>query len=384
MKINTTRIKHISHTDTDGVTCSILTELIVNSYPGGMFSLDMANINPNMLFGVIKQTLNEIVNYDLVIVTDLAITPVIAELIQNSGYADKFRVMDHHETECDVSKYKWLNINKYQVDRSTLTPEEYKSGYYAHPNELLDEEALIPLTCGTELYYNFIKNDRVFDIKMLNLPNTSAIEHLVDTVTSYDTFRFDRHISDDAYMSIADDDAPRLNTLFYAIPHEEFRQYIDDYIHSRDIDWMQLTVSSKNYPWISKVIELENHSNKKYIESALKKLQVFKMHREIFKYGTIHTFDYKVGFVFAEKVGPLIGKAVRDNHIDCDLCAVVANNQISLYRINPEVDVSVFARLLNGGGHKEASGFTISYEAANEINLMRFNAMIDTAANIGR
>lgn len=380
----TTRIKHISHTDLDGVCCSTLSELIVNSYPQGMFSLELVNINPKLLYGAIKQTLNEIGNYDLIIITDLAISPIIADLIQNSGYSEKFRVMDHHESDCDVSKYPWLNINKYKVNRNELTPEEYKSGEFIHPKNIEDTNAMIPMTCGTELYYKFIKNDRIFDIKMLNLPDTNAIEHLVETVASYDTFTFDIHSGEDNYLSLVDEDAPRLNTLYHAIPHEEFRQYIDDYIHSREIEWMQLTVSSHKYPWVSKIVELEERSNQKYVEAALKKLQITKMHREFFKGGSIHSFDYTIGLVFAEKDGPLIGKAVRDQNIPCDICAVVANNQISFYRVNPDIDVSIIARLLNGGGHKGASGFTISYESANAISLAHFNKMVDEAANIGK
>lgn len=377
------RILHISHNDTDGYGCTTLTELIVNYYPAGMFSLNMMNIIPKNLYSSIKQALNEIENYDLIIITDLAVNQHVVDLIANSGYAEKFVVLDHHDArEIDVSKYPFLHLHKYQIEneRDVLTELEYKEGYYlkADGSEELSDK-LIPKTCGTELYYNFICNDNVFDLNVLSLPNNIAISHYVEVIRMYDTFSFD---SDDSYISIARDDAPRFNTLFYALPHDDFRQYVDDYIHGHDIDWMQLTTSSKKYPWASKVIELENFRNEKYIKAALKKMQIVDLNKSIYKNGDIHNLNYRIGVIFAEKNGPMIGKAARDNNIDIDICAVVANAQVSFYQVKAGVDVSIPAKLLGGGGHNGASGFTISYTDANALNIEHFKHMIDIAGNI--
>lgn len=369
--MNTTRIRHISHNDLDGYGATILTELIVKNYPEGMFTVDFMNITPNRILSTIRQTINEIDNYDLVIVTDLAISQEVVDVIVKSGQSEKFRVMDHHVSAVNDSKYSWLNLNRYDMDKSILTTEEYNSGKRSNG-------ALIPLTCGTKLYYDFIRNDNVFDMQVLALQSTNSISHLVKTITSYDTFTFDREGHD---KSIVNEDAPRLNTLFHILGHDEFKLYVDDYIHDRGIEWMQLTTSSIKYPWIAKVIELEDVRNKKYVEAALKRLTVEKINYSFSKNGEIHNINANIGIVFADRNGPMIGKAVRDAGVDCDFCAVIANLQVSLYRVKPGYDVAVIAESLGGGGHVAASGFTITFDDANRLNKIHFMNMLYCASN---
>lgn len=356
----TTRIKHISHNDLDGYSATVLTELIVDKYPKGMFSLEVVNILPNKLIEEVNETLMNINNFDLIIITDLAVKQELVDIIENSGHKEKFRVFDHHETDVNCENYKWLTV---KIEKP-------------------DKKGNMKKTCGTELYYDFIRQDTVFDIHILQLKTDQAISHFVEVVRSYDTYDFYNNLTSGEKFDLVAEDAPRLNTLFHAIDHSEFKLYIDRYIHEDKIDFMQLTVSTERYPWINKVIELEDRKNKRYVESAMKKLNVITLDKSIFKNEKVHELHYIVGLVFAEKNGPMIGKAACKNYPEIDFCAVLTNNQVSLYTSKSEVDVSSIARLLGGGGHKRVAGFTISYSDSNWLNKNHFNAMVNIAGNI--
>jgi hypothetical protein len=106
MDKSTCNIIHVSHNDNDGVSCTLLTEFIVEAYPKGMFNLKTLNIVPSAIIGEVKKILNEIKNYDLVIITNLAISQEVVDLIENSGCSKKFKLFDHHQTEVDISKYE--------------------------------------------------------------------------------------------------------------------------------------------------------------------------------------------------------------------------------------------------------------------------------------
>lgn len=355
----TKRIKHISHNDLDGYAATVLTELIVEAYPKDMFSLEVVNTLPNKILAEVRKTIDNIDNYDIIIITDLAIKQQLVDYIEESGHKDKFRIFDHHQTTVDSSLYDWIELKV----------------------ELPDKKGRMRQTCGTELYYNFIRQDRIFDIHALNLKSDQAISHFVEVVRAYDTYEF-YYKKEEGGFNLVYDDAPRLNTLFHAINHDEFKDYVNNYIHENETDFMQLTVSTPKYPWVSKIIQLDDERNKRYVESALKKLKIVHLKKDIVKDGKINEIDYHVGLVFAEKNGPMIGKAACKANPNIDFCAVVTNNQVSFYADNDDVDVSILAQLLGGGGHKQASGFTIDYVDSNWLNWMHFSDMINIAGHI--
>ena len=70
----------------------------------------------------------------------------------------------------------------------------------------------------------------------------------------------------------------------------------------------------------------------------------------------------KVYAVVADQCQPRIGKGIL-RELDADIAVVIDTSleKASLYSIGDTYDVSEFAKCFGGGGHKNASGFTLSY-----------------------
>jgi oligoribonuclease NrnB/cAMP/cGMP phosphodiesterase (DHH superfamily) len=278
-------------------------------------------------------------------------------MINNCPDPSKFRIFDHHLTDI----------------------ENLPDNFIICKDSPLREGKL---SCATELYYLFLKTDPVFN-HMITCIVPHNLSHFVQAVRIYDTFEFWLTRNDeDIINNIEYSDAPRLNLLFHILPREEFKEYIYDYIRNPIIDWMTLTTSTPKYPWISKVLQLESDKNKYYVEAALKKMIITPFKYDVYCNGKIHRFDYKCGVIFAEKNGPMIGNTACETNSEIDFCAVVTNNQVSMYTNRENIDVSEIARALGGGGHKAASGFTIPYQSSNIYAINHFCDIVKCAGKV--
>ena len=348
------RLLHISHLDLDGYGSTILSEILKSFYPEGAMTLETKNILLNKLNQTLTEALDHDEDYDMIVITDLAINQDLINIIREHPHGDKIRVFDHHITDIDK-----LPDNFVISENSPL-----------HPNKL---------TCATELYYDYIRNDKIYGlIKDNNI--RKAIAYFVECVRVYDTFEFWPSRNDSSNeLDLTYVDAPRLNILFHIVEREEFHKYIFDYIFSGM--WDHLTQSTPLYPWVSKVLELEQNKNAKYVESAVKRMTTTQFKYTIYKEGKVYNLDYVAGVIFAEKSSPVIANTALERYDNIDFCAVVSNNQISIYSNKNNIDVSKIARIFGGGGHFNAAGFTIPYINASVFNMEHFGKMIECAGN---
>lgn len=351
------RMRHISHNDLDGYASTILSKTMLSCLPDGFMTLKTSNILPNKLTAEVTEVIEHLDDYDRIVITDLAINSDIVDMIKNCNAPDKFLVFDHHDTVLTDLPKNFM-ITKTLTRKGTDTP--------------------IP-TCATELYYNALKYDPVFDIITLFTQGTHNLSYFVDCVRVYDTYEFwkYRNLPDNEKDAVVFD-APRLNTLFHLLEREDFEEYIKYYL-SGAIGWMKLTVSTPDYPYFSAILEIENRRNQRYVESAIKRIIKTPFHIRKWKGQQVIKIDHLCGVVFAEKNGPVIGNTACEQNPDIDFCAVVSNNQVSLYTNREDIDVAPIARIFGGGGHKEASGFTISFNSANTLNLNHFIDLLKIA-----
>ena len=349
------RMKHISHLDLDGYGSTILSELLMQFYPEGAMTLETVNILPNRLTAEMEKTFESIDDYDLIVITDLAVNQTLVDMIKNHPNGNKVKVFDHHL--CEIEDLP---------DNFTVTEQ----------SPINDGK----LTCATELYYNFIKNDRVYTL-IHNKNIRKAIAYFVECVRVYDTFEFWSTRNDSINeIDMTYFDAPRLNTLFHIMDRDEFKEYIGKYIYSPN--WECLTVSNTDYPWITKVLQLEQNKNIKYVESAIRRMVRTPFKYTVYKNKQVHELDYNIGVIFAEKSSPVIANTALERNPDLDFCAVVSNNQVSIYANKPDMNVSTIAKIFGGGGHKEAAGFTIPYMNASIFNMQHFEKIIMCAGNL--
>lgn len=349
------RMKHISHLDLDGYGSTLLSEILALFYPIGGMSLETKNILPNKLMSELEDTFEHIDDYDLIVITDLAINEKIVNLVNTHPQGNKVRVFDHHV--CDIEN---LPENFVVSDKSPIKVNK--------------------LTCATELYYNFIRNDKIYGL-IHNENVRRALGYFVECIRIYDTFEFwDTRNDPINEIDITYYDAPRLNTLFHIMERDEFKEYIKNYIFSSQ--WERLTLSTDQYPWISKILELENYKNTKYVESAIRRMVKVPFKYTIYKNEVVYDLDYLCGVIFAEKSSPVIANTALERHTDIDFCAVVSNNQVSIYTNKENIDVSQIAKIFGGGGHKEAAGFTIPYINSIVFNMEHFAKIIECAGQL--
>lgn len=350
------KIKHISHLDLDGYGSTILTEILKTFVPEGYYEIETDNILPNRLNSIMKDVIDNIDYWDRVIITDLAINEELLEMIRNCKDTEKIRVFDHHK--CDL---KDLPDNVVITKDSPLNPGK--------------------LTCATELYYNFLLSDPIYDLIKIR-GNHKMIQYFVECVRVYDTFEFwkTRNEPENTQYSTYID-APRLNTLFHILEREDFKDYMYNYLLD-EININILTHSHGKYPYISEVLSLEGNKNTRYVEAALRRLIKTDLSCTVWRDGKPHEIDYHIGVIFAEKNGPVIGNTACENNPDLDFCTVVSNNQVSLYTNKENIDVSSIAKLFGGGGHEEAAGLTIPYINANVYSLNHFFNIIECAGRM--
>ena len=301
-----------------------------------------------------KDVIENLDEYDRVIITDLAINEELLEMIKSCKNPEKIRVFDHHK--CDL---KNLPENVIITKDSPIYPGK--------------------LTCATELYFNFILNDPIFDLVRIR-GNVKAIAYFVECVRVYDTFEFWKTRNDPEntqYESYVD--APRLNTLFHILEREDFKQYIYNYLLN---EGRNLTHSNAKYPYITEILTLEANKNTRYVEAALRRLIKTDLCCTVWRDSKAHKLNYHIGIIFAEKNGPVIGNTACENNPELDFCAVVSNNQVSLYTNKENMDVSSIAKLFGGGGHEEAAGLTIPYINANVYSLNHFFNIIECAGRL--
>lgn len=348
------KIKHISHLDLDGYGATILTEILKNYVPEGFYDIETDNILPNRLNNMMREVIDNLDYYDRVIITDLAINQELLEMIKTCKNPEKIRVFDHHK--CDL---KDLPDNIIVTKDSPIQKGR--------------------LTCATELYYNFLRSDPIYDMIRIR-GNDRAISYFVECVRVYDTFEFWKTRNDpenSQYESYVD--APRLNTLFHILEREDFKQYMYYYLLN---DSHTLTRSNSKYPYISEILTLEANKNNRYVDAALRRLIKTNLCCTVWRDNKPNKLDYNIGVVFAEKNGPIIGNTACENNPELDFCAVVSNNQVSLYTNNENIDVSSIAKLFGGGGHEEAAGLTIPYINANVYSLNHFFNIIECAGRM--
>lgn len=360
------RMKHISHLDLDGYGATMLSEYVAESYPEGFFYLETDNILPSKLNDLMSQVISEIDTWDIVVVTDLSINKDLIDMINACPQKEKIHIFDHHE---------------YDQDLITDLPEGVVVQQYIDAEDDRRENPIGKLTCATALYYKFLCEDPIYDlIKIKCSLSYDAAPYLVNCIRVYDTFEF-WPSRNDPVNELPQEyfEAPRLNTLFHILEREEFKEYIRDYLDNRK---NYLTTSSNEYPHISEILRLESFKNKRYVDAALRRCIHTDFLCTVWKNGEPSDLNYRIGVVFAEKNGPIIGNTACENFDDIHFCAVVSNNQVSLYTNRPEVNVRNVAKLFGGGGHAEASGFTIPYANANVFNLDHFFKIVECAAHL--
>ena len=290
----------ITHTDLDGITPIILLNLINTD-------LEFKSIDIND----VTDTFNELFEtdlsiYDKIYVTDLTLT----EDIYNKIKAKKLNVLvfDHHETHLFAKDYQNVTI-KIELNKRP--------------------------TCGTELFYEYLKNE----YPELNKP---IIKHYVEQVRQLDTFTFESEL-------------PRhIEMIRETIGRTDFIKSITKRL-KKDKDELELTTFEKRF------VKLKAEELQRYIQKKDQKMLRFEIKNK------------KCGVVFSENNKSEVGNYLANKYPELDLIILIdASSRISYRTCKDDIHVDEFAGYFGGGGHQKASGSAFDDDIRKKIIEMYF------------
>lgn len=238
-------------------------------------------------------------DYDQIFMIDLCINEDTVNKLSEK-FKSKFLILDHHISNEAMSKYPFINV----IDELNGRKES-----------------------GTSLYYQYLLEH--FNNDCLSSTLTSK---LVDLVRLGDTWTFKTEDDKDC-LYLAD----FLNMVG-----------IDEYINYFYNRLSQNKVQSLFDDKLRYVFEIEEKRKQLYIED--KESQIISCHIK----------PYNVGVVFAESYRSSLGNTLATKYQDkYDFIIVINISRSISYRGIKDIDLSEFAKMYGGKGHKRASGSPI-------------------------
>lgn len=295
-----------THTDLDGVGCSILLKHFYRDHK----NLDISYCNYNDINEIVLDFLDTVdnINEYQIFITDISVNENVANQLDiiNSEYKNVC-LLDHHVTAEWLNKYDWATVKEF-MNKSQKTS-------------------------GTQLLYNHF---------MMSETNPGLrVRKFVDIVRMYDTWEWK---SEGVIIP------KKLNDLLYIIGREEFEEYILKEVFS---DIHNDIISQEKQA----ILNIEQRKIDKYVE---------KKNRELSDY----TFmGYKAGVVFAENYKSELGNRLCELNDNLDFVVIVDMSSAVSYRsIGDKVHLGKrIASVYGGGGHMNAAGSEISDEIRRTV-----------------
>lgn len=235
--------------------------------------------------------------YDYIFMTDLCINENTIEKL-DADFIKKFRVFDHHISNMCMNKYDFIDV----VDKDELKQS------------------------GTSLFYNYLCKH--FENDLLNKSVTKTI---VDIVRLADTWAFTEE-NKEANFALVD---------FLAIMGiSEYINYFYNFILNNDDFYLE-----EKFQFL---FDVESRRKQLYVEEKDKQL--------------IKAFikPYNVGIVFAENYRSILGNELSKKHEELDFIIIINLARCISYRtIKEDIDLSQFASIYGGKGHKKSSGSSL-------------------------
>ena len=251
-------------------------------------------------------------NYDIVYITDLSLKKEIADKVYNDDkLKDKLYIFDHHETALASGLNEYNNTNVH-VELNGIK------------------------TCGTELYYIYLKDNGY-------LEDSTAISEFVEKVRREDNWEWEK------YNDILAHD---LAILFNAIGINRF------------VDSMVALLKDKKDSFeLNENLSNEVNNKKEKIKLAIESSKRF-VRKEL-----IDGIKTLIVFITYEYRNDVADYFKKNNDIDYDVVAMIAldNDQISIRSLKSNNYARILAEKYGGGGHDTAAAIPLDYNNKSKI-----------------
>ncbi len=298
------KILLFSHkSDVDGITPVILSKLVFEQVD--YILEEPSTINEKFKTVYEEGTFN---NYDFIYITDLCINQKIAQQIeQDEILKEKILVFDHHHTNIEMNQYSFITV----IDSDGEKKE-----------------------CGSSLYFQHLLE--TYPNETLQKP---VIREMVELVRLIDTWEWKKDNVIEA-------------TWISSLLGIYGRDYYIDFYYNFCLKESHFYFNQEQ----KYLLEVEDIRIKNYIEKKEGEMIPVELH------------GYQVGIVFAELYRSEVGNRLAEKYQDkYDFIAVINVSRSVSYRGVKDIDLSAFAKIYGGAGHKQAAGSSLPENLLNNI-----------------
>lgn len=302
------KIKLFSHCDLDGVGCAILAYLAFERENVDVEYCDYKNVDEKVEGFIEDEKLFR--SYDAVFITDISISDSVANMIDILDQPPKkVRLFDHHATALWLNKYGWCEV-------------------------LIENPSTNVLTCGTELFWNYLDRHGYFDDTLYD--KFHNIITFTEIVRDYDTWRW-KELGEKGIV------CKQLNDLLDIYGREDFIDYMIDSIcaDSREL-------FPNIFGTAQALLDQKQKDIDSYVAEKDKQLQI-----------ATDQFGNTFGWVFAERYFSELGNRLCELHEELSYVAMIdiSHGLVSFRSVREDIDLGgEIAHSLGGGGHKKAAG----------------------------
>lgn len=299
---SSTRYVLFTHTDLDGAGCAV-----VYAHYHDIAEIHYCNngddINNAVREFIAKAIIDKDTKYSVVI-ADQSVNEEVACMIDecvNNNDNIGLLLVDHHESALWLNKYEWARVDTTMCGTTLLLKHYSNIASYKYENKVLNRYAI--------------------------------------DVEDRDLWRWESK--------------KNMNSLFH---HKLLCKYgIINYVIriSRRIDTGVNIITDKE----CSDIQIDIDSMNAYVNSNINNYIKDKI--------TVGDNTYYVAFTFASAHVSELGNAICTEHNDIDICCIICVNRgehgsVELRSVKDDVDLSVIAKALGGGGHIHAAGFPLT------------------------
>lgn len=297
------RIKLFTHTDLDGIGCSIVAKHAFQKTGG---TVDTTYCGYKTIDKKVSDFIDtgEHVKYNFVFITDISVSEEVAEKINRCS---NFQLIDHHATAEWLNKYPWAMVISMEAAEGNRKGRR--------------------LTSGTSLFYEYLVTKGFLKANL-------DLAEFVEYVRMYDTWEWK--------LIYQDEHARKLNDLFNILGWTKFEER---FIHNP---------SPKFTKEENLILELEEQKTELYLTQKAKDMKTINLN--------FGGREYLVGLVFAEQKQSELGNYLCQINHDLDFVMMVdlSRNAVSLRTSSDHIHLGEIAKSFGGGGHQKAAGFNLS------------------------
>lgn len=275
--------------------------------------MDISYCNYDDINEEVLKVLNSDEKYDMYFITDISVSDEIAKKIDNRDDSYKFVLLDHHPTALELNKYDWCNV-------------------------IIENNGI--KTCGTELFYQWLKNYEMFD------SSNKCLDNFIQIVRDYDTWRW-------SILGEKGIICKQVNDLLYLYGRDEFIKWCINELYDE--------VFPKLYAKDELVLKIKQDEIDKYVES--KNEQMF----------TIPLCGKTCGVVYSDRNVSELGNRLCQMHPEIDFVVMIdlGNATVAYRTVKDNIDLGRdVAALYGGGGHPKAAGSKFNDEM--RVNISKY------------